>query len=354
MKLKAIDISYAQPAVDFSLVKKAGVKAVIVRNGYLNKTDTHFVQHVKGAVEAGLDIGSYTYIMADTVAQAKIEAEQTVDRLRQFKGYLNYPVFCDMESQKYYDEQKFSKRLRTDIILTFCEEIKKAGYYPAVYINPAWLEQWVFKNEILNKYDIWLAAWTDSPEKATRYDYCQTMWQWGTEKINGIAKPVDSDLVYVDYPDKIRKTGLNFLPSEAKNKKKVNDVYLSYGQAAIRSHPMRADNVLSRCVKGGYYAISGTLEVDDEVWLKHADGSGYSMLKDGLILFRKVGSYSTYKTTDLVNVRSTAEITSKNDVGNIKRGSTVYATSNEVGKWVEIIHEGKLRYVHRDYLKKGS
>lgn len=131
-------------------------------------------------------------------------------------------------------------------------------------------------------------------------------------------------------------------------------VYQSYGQAAIRSHPMRGDNVLSRCIKGGYYAVSGTLEVDGEVWLKHADGSGYSMLKDGLVLFRKVGNYSTYKTTDLVNVRSTAEITSENDVGDIKRGSTVYATSNEVGKWVELIHEGKLRYIHRDFLKKGS
>lgn len=131
-------------------------------------------------------------------------------------------------------------------------------------------------------------------------------------------------------------------------------VYQSYGQAAIRTEPLKGDNVVKRCVKGGYYAVSGTLEVDGEVWLKHADNSGYSMLKDGLVLFRKVGNYSTYKTTDLVNVRSTAEITSKNDVGNIKKDSTVYATSNEVGKWVEIIHEGKLRYVHRDYLKKGS
>lgn len=217
-KLKVIDISYAQGKVDFEAVKKAGVKAVIIRTGYLNKTDTMFHSHMKGAIAAGLDIGVYTFIMADNTAQAALEAQQTIERLEQHKGYINYPVFCDMEHSKYYNEEKFSRQKRTDIIKTFCSVIDSAGYYPAVYINPAWLENWVEKSEIIGKYDIWLAAWTYSPDKATRYNYGQTMWQWGTERISGISTAVDGNMCYVDYPGIITKTGKNFIVNKCRIK----------------------------------------------------------------------------------------------------------------------------------------
>ena len=129
-------------------------------------------------------------------------------------------------------------------------------------------------------------------------------------------------------------------------------VYQSYGQAAIRTEPIKGDNIVKRCVKGGYYPISGTLELDGVTWLKHADG-GYSMLKDGGRLFRRCGYYTLYKTTDLINVRSSAKIAVDNDVGDIAKGTLVYA-SRTVGEWAEIIHEGKLRYVYKKYLAKGK
>ena len=194
MKIKSIDISYSQKNVDFAKVKKSGVKAVIVRTGYINKTDDEFHNHMKGAIKAGLDIGVYTYIMSDTVAQAKLEAQQTVERLKDYRGHVNYPVFCDMESEKYYNNAKYSNRLRTDIIKAFCEEIKKAGYYAALYINPAWLDNWTFKKELIGTYDIWLAAWTDDPNKPTKYDYGQTMWQWGTNGADSAADVLGQNL----------------------------------------------------------------------------------------------------------------------------------------------------------------
>lgn len=210
-KIKVIDISYAQQNVDFEAVKASGVKAVIIRTGYFGKTDTMFNSHMEGAIGAGLDIGVYTYIMADNTAQAVLEAQQTINRIDRYRGKITYPVFCDMESGKYYDEKKYDDKSRTDIIEVFCNTISSAGYYPAVYINPSWLEQWTEKSRILDNYDIWLAAWTQSAEVPTRYDYGQKMWQWGTEKIKGIANPVDSNICYVDYPSLIRRSGKNFL-----------------------------------------------------------------------------------------------------------------------------------------------
>lgn len=215
-KIKVIDISYAQPEVNFEEIKKEGIEAVIIRTGYFNKTDTMFKSHIEGAIAAGLDIGVYTYIMANNTAQAALEAQQTVQRLSKYKGHINYPVFCDMESEKYYNTAKFSVNLRTDIIKTFCSVINAEGYYPAVYINPAWLENWVDKNEIVGKYDIWLAAWTYSPDASTRYNYGQTMWQWGTQRISGIKSTVDSNLCYIDYPELIKSKGKNFLSAKCR------------------------------------------------------------------------------------------------------------------------------------------
>ena len=194
MQKTVLDISYANPAVDFAKVKATGISDVIIRTGYLGKTDTYFEKHIQGAIKNKFNIGVYTYIMSKTVDDARIEAEQTIQRLAKYKGYVNYPVFCDMEDERYHNGsfgKVFDRRLCTDIIKTFCDTIRKGGYYPALYINPAWLENYVYKSELIGKYDIWLAAWTGSSSKPTRFNYNQTMWQWGTSIVNGIMGDVD-------------------------------------------------------------------------------------------------------------------------------------------------------------------
>lgn len=228
MPIKAIDISTWQKNINFTAVKQSGISAVIIRNGYLGTTDSEFHSHMKKALQAGIDTGTYTFIMSENVEQAKKEAQKTIQRLEPYKGKLTYPVFADMEAEKYMTS-RFDKASRTKILLAFIGEIEKAGYYPAVYINPAWLESYVDKKQIIGRYDIWLAAWTDNPNKPTKYQYGQTMWQWGTANVNGISGKVDSDLVYCDYPQKIRSQKKNFLPQ-------YQTVALAY-DAAVRSQP---------------------------------------------------------------------------------------------------------------------
>lgn len=352
-KIKVIDISYANPDVDFVKVKAAGIPAVIIRNGYYGKTDTDFNRHMTNAIKADMDIGTYTYIMSDTVAQARKEAQQTLERLKPYRGFINYPVFCDMECSKYYDDKKYSDKLRTDIIKAFCEEIRKGGYYPAVYINPSWLEEWTNKKEILGVYDIWLAAWTESESKDTRYDYGQTMWQWGTKKVNGIKGDVDSNFCYIDYPAKIRKAGLNFLPPENAKRKKVQEIYYSYGTAAIRStYSREQDNILSRCEKGKYYAADRIVEVDGVTWLGHV-GGGYSMLKDGPILFKLAGTYKEGVTTARLNVRTAPAVKKSTEYAVLEKGEKIYIGAKNDG-WCAIIYDGKEMWVSADYVKTDT
>lgn len=136
------------------------------------------------------------------------------------------------------------------------------------------------------------------------------------------------------------------------NIKPATAVYQSLGQAAVRSAPDNsASNIKKRCKRGGYYAIKGTLELNGTTWLVHADGSGYSTLKDDGLLFRQCGTYKLYKTTDCINIRKKPEIDPDNILGELESGAEAYVGSAN-GKWMKIVYEGKIAYAHGDYLKK--
>ena len=355
MEIKAIDVSVWNTVEDYDKVRKSGVKAVIVRNGYLGKTDDRYHSHMKGAIKAGLDVGSFTYIVSKNVQQARTEARETLERLKPYKGHLTYPVFCDMEDERYHNGEwgTFTKRQCTDIIKAFCEEIAKGGYYPALYINPQWLEKYVYKSELLGKYDVWLAAWTNFSDKSTRFNYGQVMWQWGTDIVSGIKEKVDADLVYIDYPAKIRAAGKNYLQSKAVKIERVHDVYTSLGRAAIRTGCYRDNNMITRCEKGLLYPVDSIVTVGGAKWLSHAGMVGYSMLNDGGALFKKTGAYELCKTTTEINVRSSPQISKGNELGRIKKGEPVYVVAEAAGGWKEIIYQGKVAYVSGVYLKKA-
>ena len=360
MQKTVLDISYANPSVDFARVKATGISDVIIRTGYLGKTDTYFEKHIQGAIKNKFNIGVYTYIMSKTVDDARIEAEQTIQRLAKYKGYVNYPVFCDMEDERYHNGgfgKVFDKRLCTDIIKTFCDTIRKGGYYPALYINPAWLENYVYKSELVGKYDIWLAAWTGSPSKPTRFNYNQTMWQWGTSIVNGIMGNVDTNLVYVDYPAVVKKSGLNFLPQSVTPKiTPINNVMKSLGTAAIRTAPSKSGGIKGRVAKGGYYAFDEMITLPNgEVWLRHFGTKLCSMLIDGQTLFSTTTTYSIKYTNNTLNVRSKPSL-SGDKMTVLKQGEKVlvfdgYSTKQDGYTWVKILVGDKVGYVASKYLK---
>ncbi|MGN0655440.1 MAG: GH25 family lysozyme, partial [Ruminiclostridium sp.] len=339
---------------DYDKVRKSGVKAVIVRNGYLGKTDDLYHTHMKGVIKAGMDVGTFTYIVSKNVQQARTEARETIERLKPYRGHLTYPVFCDMEDERYHNGEwgKFTKRQCTDIIKAFCEEIAKGGYYPALYINPAWLESYTYKSELVGKYDIWLAAWTGNLSVPTKYNYNQTMWQWGKGPVSGVKEAVDGDWVYIDYPAKIRAAGKNYLQPKAVKIERANDVYSSLGMAAIRSGCCRDNNIITRCEKGLLYPVDSVITVGGAKWISHAGMVGYSMLQDGGALFKKTGAYELCKTTTEINVRSSPQVAKGNELGRIKKGEPVYVVAEAAGGWKEIIYQGKTAYVSGLYLKK--
>jgi GH25 family lysozyme M1 (1,4-beta-N-acetylmuramidase) len=98
-----------------------------------------------------------------------------------------------------------SNRQRTDIVQAFCYEIERAGYYAMFYCNSNWLNNYLYKDELLGKYDLWLAEWN-----IRRPSISCGIWQHtdrGT--VNGISGNVDLDIAYKDYPSIMKAKGLN-------------------------------------------------------------------------------------------------------------------------------------------------
>ncbi len=80
-----------------------------------------------------------------------------------------------------------------------------------IYCNVNWLENYLYKDELLHKYDLWLAHWeVDKPK------YECGIWQYSDSgKVSGISGNVDMNISYKDYPSIIKANELNGFKQDA-------------------------------------------------------------------------------------------------------------------------------------------
>ena len=102
------------------------------------------------------------------------------------------PVAFDIEDSS---QTGLGRRVCTDMVIAFCDKIKSAGYRPMLYCNPNWLQNYLYKDELLKKYDIWLANWgVSSP------NYDCAIWQYSENgSVSGISGSVDMNWIFKDY-----------------------------------------------------------------------------------------------------------------------------------------------------------
>lgn len=188
---KGIDVSYAQGNIDFSKINKNEVQFAIIRSSFgweSNQKDNQFERNYSNFKKLGIPVGAYHYSYAQSAADAVKEAKYCIECI---KGKtFELPIFFDLEDPSII---KCGKRVCTDIVKAFCDYMKKAGYKTGVYINPNWLNNYVYRNEIVGKYTLWLAHWgVTSP--AIECD----VWQYNVgsrKKIDGINGEIDLDYI---------------------------------------------------------------------------------------------------------------------------------------------------------------
>lgn len=192
-----IDVSHHQQEIDWQAVANDGVDFAIVRaagRGYGAEgnlyEDSRVHQNLQGALDAGLEVGTYFFSQAITVEEAREEAALLLDLIKDYP--ITGPVVFD-------SEDNWGTRGRThfltpaqlsEIANAFCEEVEKAGYQPMIYFN----RQLAYRNYDLGQvaqYPFWLAEYENEPSFRYHFD----MWQYTSSgKVKGINGKVDMNL----------------------------------------------------------------------------------------------------------------------------------------------------------------
>lgn len=202
VSLTGIDVSKWQYDVNWKKVAAAGVDYAIIRLGYRGTAaagncamDPYFEQNIKGALDAGLQVGVYYFTQAITEEEAIEEANIVIEAL---KGYnITFPVIYDTEYREDGRANDLSNELRTACAKAFCDTILAAGYTPAVYSSTNWCILDLNLEE-LQGYDFWYAYY-GNPEDIY-FPYQHTMWQYTDKgRVDGIETNVDLNISFMDY-----------------------------------------------------------------------------------------------------------------------------------------------------------
>lgn len=205
--LRGIDVSKWQGDIDWKKVSLSGIDFAMIRSSFGNMhTDEKLAANVAGCEKYGIPYGFYHYSYADSVKEARKEARYFLSVIKKY--HPEYPLVLDIENDHF---KKMSRNQVTNIIIAFVQELENAGYYASVYSFANFFNDYVDMSKIKN-YDIWIACWGDEERLNSFYDGPYGMWQYSaTGSVNGIDGEVDLDYSYKDYPDRIKRKGLNNL-----------------------------------------------------------------------------------------------------------------------------------------------
>ena len=151
-----------------------------------------------------------TLVDLATFAREGYEAQLAISKMQGYK--VSYPVVYDLE---YAKASKLSAKTVSEMALTFCNEVRRAGYYPMVYCNTNWYDNYIDWS-LLSGVDVWIARYGDTIQAPDKERYNYTIWQStdgnresGLNSTSGLVagipagNDVDMDFGYVDYTKKI-------------------------------------------------------------------------------------------------------------------------------------------------------
>jgi len=210
---RGMDVSEWQGKINWKEAKK-DLDFAFVRISYGTRhLDDYYDYNMTEAEAADVPVGTYVYSLAKTNKEALAEAQLAI---RQMQGHkVSYPVAFDLEDEATLGT--LTRKEISQIALTFCDEIRKAGYTPILYMNLNWYNNFVDWNVLEGSgLDVWIASYGDTilAPSASKYKY--TIWQCtagdevsgmiSTKKlISGVPKEnnVDLNFGYVDYTTKV-------------------------------------------------------------------------------------------------------------------------------------------------------
>ena len=204
MTKTVIDVSYAQPNVDWNKVKSQ-IDGAILRCGYgsdiSSQDDKQWARNIAEVERLGIPYGVYLYSYASNSSEIQSEINHT---LRLIKGHNpKLGVFYDLE-------EAGNGAVAAQAAKTWCKQIKNAGYRPGIYCGAYFYKAYL--NGVHNAVDAlwWIAGYGTNtgvpqlnykPNTGFKYD----AWQYTSVKTyNGINGGVDTSEWYASFDDDVK------------------------------------------------------------------------------------------------------------------------------------------------------
>ena len=202
-----IDVSKWQGKIDWQKVKQSGIEFAFIRIGYRGENgivykDDNADYNIQQAQKAGVLVGVYFFSTAVSEAEAKEEAEWTLQAIEGYK--ISYPVVYDCEGYKNSTSRMFdlSAEERTANAFAFLQTVKDAGYDAMFYGARGEISNEAYWDiaKIEKKYKVWVAhyAAVAYPEKdKPDYDGKCAAWQYTNKgRVSGVSGNVDMVVCY--------------------------------------------------------------------------------------------------------------------------------------------------------------
>ena len=195
---RGVDVSEYQGDIDWQAVYDSGVRFAVLRAGgrYYGSgelySDDKFLENLEGARSAGLQVGAYFFSQAISAEEAREEARYVLQLIGERE--LDLPVFFDWERVE--DDNARTNALDnetlTECAVTFCEEIKTAGFEPGVYVYNG-TGYYGYDLSCLQDYMLWCASVGSYPY----FYYAHTVWQYSFRgAVPGINVECDLNMMF--------------------------------------------------------------------------------------------------------------------------------------------------------------
>lgn len=316
-KSNGIDVSKWQGKIDWQKVKNSGIEFAFIRIGYRGENgiiykDDNADYNIQQAQKAGVLVGVYFFSTAVSEAEAREEAEWT---LQAVEGYpISYPIVYDCEGYKNSLNRMFdlTAEQRTNNAIAFMSTVEEAGYDAMFYGAKGEIANEAYWDiaRIEKEYKVWVALYSEVayPEKEKPdYNGKCAAWQYTNKgHVDGISGNVDMVVCYFTKKEAKAKN-----PSVTPETAKAPLTEAEKLYTAVNEQVTAKEVTNLRTAATTKSDIVTTLKNGDVVVRIGVGTNGWSKLQyNGQTVY----AITSYLTTDLVKTETNQPITEQKDI----------------------------------------
>lgn len=169
---KGIDVSQYQGNINYEELLKENIDFMIIRvgDGYFIENnqsdkllDPYFKRNKDQCKKYNIPYGFYYVTHAETVQAADREVQYLLEQIDGLNP--TYPIYLDLETNRYRELIQQNPKLVIDIILHFCNTLEANGFCSGIYSSYYTLRDLIKIYPDLKKFQLWVAYYSDNSKR---------------------------------------------------------------------------------------------------------------------------------------------------------------------------------------------